>query len=90
MIDTLSHGYNLEAAIVIVAGLWLLATGGSDGADKYMARRAPSPGTGARAYFAKADAIAAGHRKRNRWPWRIAGMAMIVGAAYYCTTQAAA
>ena len=90
MIAALSHGYGVEAAIAAIVGLWLIATGGSDGADKYMARRAPAPGTSAKAYFRKADAIAAGHKKRIRWPWRLAGVAMIAGAAYYFMTQVSA
>ncbi|MEG3145042.1 hypothetical protein U1839_10315 [Sphingomonas sp. RT2P30] len=83
MIASLSQGYGVEALIAALAGLWLIATGGSDGADKFMARRAPGPGSGATGYFKKVAAIDAGHKKRLRWPWRLAGLIMVAGAAFY-------
>ncbi len=83
MIAAISHGYGVEAMIAALVGLWLIATGGSDGADKFMARRAPSPGSGATGYFKKAAAIDAGHKQRIRWPWRLAGVTMVAGAAGY-------
>lgn len=79
-----SAGYNLEAALAGLFGLWLMVTGGRSERAEAEAERVADPGT---PEYEKKLA-----RMRKRYPehfvfWRLLGAAMLGGCGWYLSSQ---
>ncbi len=82
----LAHGWNLEAAIAALLGLWLLATGRGNRRDG-VERRLPDPRSSA-GYLEKLRRFDRRDPARL-WAWRLAGLILAAGGIAWLIVKGA-